>query len=68
MTQNGFKQNKRDLIENLIPPLNLLYRRTILRSLGVRIGHRATLYTSGEHVDMNFNSYLVHVNIPCKDG
>ena len=37
-----------------------------MRSLGVRIGHRASLYTSGEHVDMNFNSYLVHVNIPCK--
>ena len=37
-----------------------------MRSLEVRVGHRATLYTSGEHVDMDFNNYCVHVNIPCK--
>ena len=34
-----------------------------MRSLGVRVGHRATLYTSGEHVDMDFNNYFVQVNI-----
>ena len=34
-----------------------------MRSLGVLFGHRATLYMLGEHVDMDFNNYVVHVNI-----